>query len=55
MGGEKDACSGMTSGNTELRIRIEIGEPTHDASTPDDTTRGMRMGKGGRRAYLDLF
>ena len=45
MGAEKDACSGMTSGNAEPRIRIG-----HDASTPGDTMRGDANEKGGKKS-----
>ena len=30
----------MTNGNEKPGIRIRIGEPTYNASTSDDTTRG---------------
>jgi len=35
-------------------VYVEIGEPTHDESNSDDTTRGDANGKGERRAYLDF-
>jgi hypothetical protein len=40
-GREKDGVDGgMTNGNEEPRIYIGIGEPTHNASTSDHTTKG---------------
>ena len=44
----------MTNGNEEPRIYIRIGEPTHNVSTSDHTTRGDANRKGGRKAYLEF-
>jgi hypothetical protein len=39
-GREKDVGGGMTNENDKPRIWVGIGEPTHNATTSDDTTRG---------------
>jgi len=41
----------MTNGNEEPHICVGTGEPTHDATTWDDTPR---RDANGKRAYLDL-
>lgn len=44
----------MTNGNAEPCICVGIGEPTHDASTPDDMTRGDANEKERGREELTL-
>jgi hypothetical protein len=46
---EKDV-GGMTNENDKPRIWVGIGEPTHNATTSDDTMRGGANGKGRERS-----
>ena len=44
----------MPNGNEKLRICVGIGEPTHNESTYDDTTRGGANGKGREKSLSTL-
>ena len=40
----------MTNENKKARVYVGIGEPTHNASTSDDTTRGDANREGGEKS-----
>ena len=51
MGQEKDVGGEMTNGNKEPCMCIKISEPTHDASTSNDTMKGDANEKEGKKSF----